>query len=99
VEVIEDQLLLRVRDTGQGIPEDEQSEIFNKFYRASNVAAQVQGTGLGLSIVKSVVDNHHGRIWVESTPGAGSTFSVVLPLRPTGNKPCRASTSSTPMEP
>jgi len=87
VRVVEEQLLLSVSDTGQGIPPDEQADIFKKFFRASNVPPQVPGSGLGLSIVKSVVDNHQGRIWVESTPGAGSTFSVLLPLYPPGKKP------------
>ncbi|MFO3798066.1 MAG: sensor histidine kinase, partial [Anaerolineales bacterium] len=67
--------------TGPGIPPEEQSHIFEKFYRASNVPSQVAGFGLGLAIVKSIVDSHQGRIWVESTLGKGSTFYVVLPAK------------------
>ncbi len=73
------QLILEISDTGPGIPVDEQSHIFEKFYRASNVLEISKGTGLGLAIVKSIVEGHQGRVWVESIPGHGSTFIVVLP--------------------
>ena len=73
------QLILRVADEGTGIPQSEQSRIFEKFYRASNVSDEVGGSGLGLAIVRSIVDSHQGRIWVESVAGKGSTFFVVLP--------------------
>lgn len=73
------QLILQISDTGPGIPLDEQSRIFEKFYRASNVLEGPKGTGLGLSIVKSIVETHQGRVWVESTLGQGATFIVVLP--------------------
>lgn len=73
------QLIFKISDTGPGIPPEEQSRIFEKFYRASNVPDQVVGSGLGLAIVKSIVDSHQGRIWVESTLGKGTTFYVVLP--------------------
>jgi PAS domain S-box-containing protein len=72
------QIILEVKDTGPGIPLEEQSRIFDKFYRASNVT-ETKGTGLGLAIVKSIVDNHRGRVWVESVLGHGSSFFVVLP--------------------
>jgi signal transduction histidine kinase/DNA-binding NarL/FixJ family response regulator len=75
----ERQLIFEIGDTGPGIPSDEQSHIFEKFYRASNVLEGPRGTGLGLAIVKSIVENHQGRVWVESTLGKGSTFTVVLP--------------------
>lgn len=74
------QIIIEVHDNGQGIPAEDQPRIFEKFYRGSNVAADVQGTGLGLAIVKTIVDNHRGRIWVESKVGEGSTFTVVLPV-------------------
>jgi two-component system NtrC family sensor kinase len=74
-----DQVILHVRDFGPGIPPSDQPYLFDKFFRASNVPEDVIGTGLGLSIVKSIVDNHQGRIWVESKLGEGSTFTVVLP--------------------
>lgn len=74
-----EQLVLRVEDTGPGIPADEHNRIFEKFYRASNHPESVGGTGLGLAIVKSIVDSHQGRVWVESNEGEGSIFVVLLP--------------------
>lgn len=73
------QVILRVSDSGIGIAPGDQALLFDKFYRGSNVPEGEPGTGLGLSIVKSIVDNHNGRIWVESKLGSGSTFTVVLP--------------------
>ena len=75
----DDQIILRVTDTGPGIPPGEQGRIFEKFFRASNVPDRIQGTGLGLAIVKSIVESHRGRIWVESALKQGSSFFVVLP--------------------
>lgn len=73
------QIILQVTDNGPGIAPTDQPHIFEKFFRGENVPDNVPGSGLGLSIVKSIVDNHQGRIWVESTLGQGSTFFVVLP--------------------
>jgi two-component system NtrC family sensor kinase len=72
------QIIFEVKDTGPGIPLSEQGHIFEKFFRASNVAA-TKGSGLGLAIVKNVVDSYHGRVWVESEVGKGASFFVVLP--------------------
>ncbi|NJD58530.1 MAG: hypothetical protein C3F13_17250 [Anaerolineales bacterium] len=73
------QLILEVADTGPGIPLQDQPHIFDKFYRGSNLAQLTTGTGLGLSIVKSIVERHCGRVWLESSPN-GTTFTVILPL-------------------
>ena len=78
------QLILKITDTGPGIPLSDQPHIFEKFFRASNVPVSVSGSGLGLAIVKSIVDAHNGRIWVYSVLGQGSTFVVVLPMIKTG---------------
>ena len=78
--VDEEQYILQVSDSGIGIPSTDVSYIFEKFFRASNVTGEVSGTGLGLSIVHSVVEANRGRIWVESVPGKGTTFTVMLPL-------------------
>lgn len=75
-----DQVIFQVIDTGLGIPRADQPYIFDKFYRASNIPEDVIGSGLGLAIVKSIVESHEGRVWVDSTPGEGSSFTVVLPL-------------------
>lgn len=74
------QIILRVSDSGPGIPPDEQSRVFEKFFRASNRPGNVEGSGLGLAIVKSIVESHQGRVWVESKLGSGSTFIVLLPV-------------------
>ena len=70
-----------VSDTGMGIPEDELPHIFERFYRGEKPRQSgLPGTGLGLAIAKEIVDLHGGRITVESQEGAGSTFTVWLPL-------------------
>jgi heavy metal sensor kinase len=69
---------ISVRDAGPGIPGSERSRIFDRFYRVDK-SRSTSGFGLGLSIAKSLIDAHGGRIDVESPPGSGSTFTVVLP--------------------
>jgi PAS domain S-box-containing protein len=76
-----EQIILKVEDTGPGIPPEEQGRVFEKFYRATNTIDGVEGSGLGLAIVKSIVDSHQGRVWVESTTGKGSSFIVLLPTQ------------------
>ena len=72
---------IRVRDEGFGIPREEQREIFGKFVRGARARAErIRGTGIGLAIVRHVVSAHGGRIVVESAPGLGSTFSILLPV-------------------
>ena len=75
------EVLVRVRDDGVGIPGEAIPHIFEEFYRADNVKAEsVEGTGLGLSIVSQIIHTHGGRIWVESEQGKGTTFSFTLPI-------------------
>ncbi|MBN1246331.1 MAG: GAF domain-containing protein [Anaerolineae bacterium] len=77
----EDHIIVRVTDSGIGIPPQEEARIFDRFYRVQSPETEdVSGTGLGLSIVKSVIEKHKGRIWVDSTLGKGSTFAFVLPI-------------------
>ncbi|MCC6260210.1 MAG: hypothetical protein IT311_05045 [Anaerolineales bacterium] len=76
-----DFILLQVTDSGVGIPPEDLSRVFTRLFRADNVLIQGVGdTGIGLSIAKSLTEAHHGRIWVESETGVGSTFSVLLPI-------------------
>jgi GAF domain-containing protein len=71
-----------VADTGPGIPEQEQTRIFDQFHQVDGSLTKAKGgTGLGLSIAKQIVEMHGGRIWVESTLGKGSTFQMELPTR------------------
>ncbi len=74
------QLILLVSDTGNGIPALDMPYIFDKFYRASNTSSDIPGSGLGLSIVKSIIETHQGRIWVDSTIDKGTNVTVVLPI-------------------
>ena len=75
-----DEVLLWVRDEGIGIAASDRSAIFTRFYRASSLDPALSGLGIGLYLVKDLVTRHGGRVWVESSEGAGSTFLVVLPL-------------------
>jgi PAS domain S-box-containing protein len=78
---VEKAVRIDVRDTGIGIDPEDMAHIFERFYRADHPLVQeTRGTGLGLSIVKMFVEMHGGRIWVESDPGQGSTFTFILPL-------------------
>ena len=73
-----DEAWVSVADSGCGIPEDVQARIFDPFYTTKPIG---RGTGLGLAIAYRIVAKHHGRIELNSRPGAGSTFRVVLPVR------------------
>lgn len=76
-----DYILIQVSDTGGGIPTSDLPRVFSRLYRADNPLIQGLGdTGVGLSIVKTLVEAHAGRIWVDSEMGKGSTFSVLLPV-------------------
>jgi two-component system phosphate regulon sensor histidine kinase PhoR len=79
----DDGVLVQVRDTGVGIPADQKDRIFERFYVVDKSRSrEMGGTGLGLSIVRHIVLLHNGRISVDSRPGEGSTFTVILPAEP-----------------
>ena len=72
---------VQVRDTGPGIAPEHLPYVFERFYRADKSRTRATGgAGLGLAIVKQLVEAHGGRVWVESTLGAGATFGFTLPL-------------------
>ena len=81
LEVVGEEAVLRITDTGEGIPTCDLDRVFERFYRVDNARARATGgTGLGLAIVKHVVESHGGSVSVESELGAGSTFTVNLPI-------------------
>ena len=87
---LDDTVELWVSDSGIGIPMEEQSSIFEKFYQIANginTPEPRKGAGLGLTICKHIVEQHEGDIWVESVPGSGSTFHVALPKYKRDNIP------------
>jgi PAS domain S-box-containing protein len=71
---------IMVRDNGQGISKEDQSHIFEPYFRAKGVAEKYEGLGLGLTLSKKIVELHNGEIWVESELGNGSTFSFTIPV-------------------
>jgi PAS domain S-box-containing protein len=80
-EVQEDRVLFQVKDQGRGIPADKLESIFGRFQQVdASDSRQKGGTGLGLAICRSIVQQHGGRIWVESELGQGSTFYFTLPM-------------------
>ncbi len=77
-------VIFQVKDEGEGISQEAAGNLFNRFYQAERVVAgKTRGTGLGLAICKGIIEAHGGRIWVESQPGRGSTFSFSIPLERT----------------
>jgi signal transduction histidine kinase len=79
---VEQRVLIEVQDTGYGIPASAQAKLFQRFFRAKAPGTEnIPGMGLGLSLAKAVIDQHGGKITVESETGQGSTFQVWLPIR------------------
>jgi two-component system sensor histidine kinase KdpD len=75
----EKEVIVSVEDRGPGISEQEKAKVFEKFYRGKDQRERIPGTGMGLTIAREIVRAHHGRIWVESEPGKGTTFSFSVP--------------------
>lgn len=76
----DDSVIFQVADSGIGIPAEDQPFVFDKFFRTTRAQEEFDGTGLGLSIVKGIVEQHQGRIWLNSRENEGTTFTVVLPI-------------------
>lgn len=76
------QIKISIKDTGVGIPKDQQTRIFTKFFRGANVMRmETEGSGLGLFITKNIIEAHGGKIWFESEEGKGTTFYFTLPAK------------------
>jgi signal transduction histidine kinase len=76
-EIATDEVVVHVRDTGPGIPDEHLSHVFDKYWRGKQSG---DGLGIGLPIVRSIIEAHGGRVWLESVVGRGSTFYFSLPL-------------------
>jgi len=77
----EEELMIRINDTGSGIEENDLEQIFERFYRGTGQKKIIyEGSGLGLTISKEIIEVHEGKIWAESQPEQGSTFCFTLPL-------------------
>jgi two-component system sensor histidine kinase KdpD len=77
----QESVVVSVADCGPGVKADEQSRIFDKFYRGKHSSRFQEGTGMGLSIAKGIIEAHGGKITVSARPEGGSLFSVQLPLK------------------
>jgi two-component system phosphate regulon sensor histidine kinase PhoR len=83
-----EEIVTSVEDHGVGVPRDAHDRVFERFYKVDRARLRAEaggGTGLGLAIARHVVEQHDGRIWVESVEGVGSTFSFALPIGRDGN--------------
>jgi two-component system phosphate regulon sensor histidine kinase PhoR len=85
VREVDGEVVTSVQDHGVGVPKGDQARIFERFYKVDRARVRGGGTGLGLSIARHVLEQHGGRIWVESEEGSGSTFSFALPVAPGTN--------------
>ena len=82
VETLDGFARVSVQDTGVGIPSEEHESVFEQFHQVGTAAGGTrEGTGLGLPITRRLVQEHGGRLWLESEPGKGSRFTFTIPLK------------------
>ena len=74
-------LILSFSDEGLGVPENELSEIFDKFVQSSKTKTGAGGTGLGLAICKQIIEAHHGKIWAKNNEEGGASFTITIPIK------------------
>jgi PAS domain S-box-containing protein len=82
IERVKEGLLVEVQDDGNGISPEEQKRLFQPYHRIEQDRSRFPGLGLGLAISRQIIEAHQGKIWVNSQPHQGSTFSFVLPIKP-----------------
>ena len=88
VEEKNDDLAIKIADTGVGIPDNQKDRVFTKFFRAKNVVQlETEGSGLGLFITKNIILGHGGTISFVSTEGKGTTFTILLPMKSSPSAP------------
>ena len=76
------EIVVSIKDTGVGIPKDQQERVFTKFFRGANVMKmETEGSGLGLFIARNIIESHGGKIWFESEEGKGTTFHFSIPVK------------------
>jgi signal transduction histidine kinase len=86
-QVRQDSVIVCVSDTGPGIAPQDIPHVFDRFYRAPDMARQTKGAGLGLFLARAVVEAHNGHIWVDTAPGQGVRFCFSLPIQPGARQP------------
>jgi len=84
MEINQKEVITKVRDFGIGIPKEEQSMVFDRFYRTRGMSVLISGFGLGLYICKDIIKRHQGEIWIQSEE-EGTSFYFSLPLSPADN--------------
>ncbi|NHA07438.1 PAS domain S-box protein [Mucilaginibacter sp. HC2] len=80
ISILTNKVRVTVQDYGMGILKEHQERIFSRFYRVEELASHISGLGIGLYISKEIIGRHHGRLWLESEPGKGSSFFFEIPL-------------------
>ncbi|HCU99133.1 MAG TPA: histidine kinase, partial [Chloroflexi bacterium] len=75
------EIIISVKDSGIGVEAGDLNKIFDRFHRVADTeTSHTQGAGLGLYLTRAIIEAHHGRIWVDSDPGLGSTFHIAIPI-------------------
>jgi len=93
---LHDRVLVRVVDRGPGIPSAERERVFEPFFRSENARDDHRGSGLGLAIARGFVEGNGGRVWVESSPGQGTTFVLEFPMGRTTSSAAPVETGPSP---
>jgi len=80
--VRQDSVIVCVSDEGPGIDPQDIPHVFDRFYRAPEMARNTKGAGLGLFLTRAIIEAHNGHIWIDTVPGQGARFCFSLPIQP-----------------